>query len=86
MSQTTNINEFIMTREEKHATWERMVKQAQEDFVHYKALPDERSAFGRRFRDVRLAECETILAVDATLRKRSPDVSRETLTMTGGGN
>lgn len=78
--------ERIMTREEKHATWEHMVKQAQKDIVYYQALSDEQSAFGRRFRDVRLAECETILAVDATLRKRSPDVSRETLTMTGGGN
>lgn len=59
-----------MSREEKQATWERMVAQAKADAAFYATQPDGSSAFGRRFRDVRLAECETILAVDAILKNK----------------
>lgn len=62
-----------MTKEEKRTTWERMVAQAQADIDFYSKLPEGDSAFGRRFRDVRLAECETVLAVDAILRSRSQE-------------
>jgi hypothetical protein len=60
-----------MTKEEKRAEWERIVERAQADAAHFAKLPDEHSAFGRRFRDERLRECETILAVDAILRERT---------------
>lgn len=59
-----------MTKEEKRAMWERMISQAQADHAYYAAQPDGPSAFGRRFREQRLAECETLLAVDAILRER----------------
>lgn len=60
-----------MTKEEKRAEWERMVSQAQADAAYYAAQPEIPSAFGRRFREQRLAECETLLAVDAILRDRT---------------
>jgi hypothetical protein len=59
-----------MTKEEKRAEWERMVSQAQADAAYYGAQPAGSAVFGRRFRERRLAECETILAVDAILRER----------------
>jgi len=60
-----------MTKEEKRAMWEYMISRAQADLAHYAGQPEYASAFGRRFREQRLAECETLLAVDAILRERT---------------
>lgn len=51
--------------------WEYMISRAQADLAHYAGQPEYASAFGRRFREQRLAECETLLAVDAILRERT---------------
>lgn len=55
--------------------WEYMISRAQADLAHYAGQPEYASAFGRRFRDQRLAECETLLAVDAILRERTAVVA-----------
>jgi len=60
-----------MTKEEKRATWDRMVAQAQDDLAYIGAQPGAHGGpSGRRWRETRLAECETLLAVDAILRER----------------
>lgn len=64
-----------MSKEEKRATWQRMVERAQADMAYYAGLGDGDTRFGRRFREARLAECETLLAVDAILREREPVVA-----------
>lgn len=62
-----------MTKEEKRSTWQRMVERAQADLAYYAGLGAGDTQFGRRFRNVRLAECETILGVDDILRNKSQE-------------
>lgn len=59
-----------MTIEEKRETWRRMVETAAADRDYLTEQPEARSAFGVRFRERRLAECETLLHVDAVLKSR----------------
>lgn len=63
-----------MTKEEKRAEWERMVRQAQDDLAYLGAQPAAHGGpSGRRWRETRLAECATLLAVDDILRNKSQE-------------
>lgn len=60
-----------MSSDEKRETWRRIVEAAAADLAYFTKQPEDASVFGRRFRERRLAECETLLAVDAILKERT---------------
>lgn len=56
-------------------TWRTLVERAQLDMDYYSNIAVEnRSAFGRTFQAVRMAECDAILAMDAMFKRLRQEI------------